>query len=448
MAHLKIAVVGSGISGLSAAWLLSQRHEVTLFEADDRLGGHSHTVDCTGDGASIAVDTGFIVYNRPTYPNLTALFDYLNVPTAASDMGFAVSLADGRIEYSGNGALRMLGSWRNLADPAHWRMLRDIVRFFRTAAGEAQGLDDRTTLGQFIADRGYSQDFLDRHLLPSAGAIWSSPPRQMLDYPAKAFLTFFENHGLLKFVDRPQWRTVVGGARQYVRKLVDDSPMRVQTGCAVTSIQRSKDGVTLHVRNAPDQNFDHAVIATHADQALAMLDNPAPEERQCLQAFHYTRNRAVLHRDKSFMPRNPWLWSSWNYLSNAGADTASCTITYWMNALQPLSTKTNYFVTLNPHREPASTLVEREFVYEHPVFTPETARMQRQLWSLQGKRNTWFCGAHFGAGFHEDGLQAGLAVAEQLGGVKRPWQLTNPSTRIHVSPSSPVHVRTLTEAAE
>ena len=448
MAPLKIAVVGSGISGLSAAWLLSQRHDVTLIEAEDRLGGHSHTVDCLVGGASVAVDTGFIVYNRPTYPNLTALFDYLNVPTAASDMGFAVSLADGKIEYSGNGALRMLGSWRNLTDPGHWRMLRDIVHFFRTAASQAHSLDEHTTLGQFIAARGYSQDFLDRHLLPSAGAIWSSPPRQMLDYPAKSFLTFFDNHGLLKFVDRPLWRTVVGGSREYVNKLVADSRMRVLTGCAVTSIKRSKDGVTLQVRNAPDQKFDHVVIATHADQALAMLDNPTQDERQYLQAFRYTRNRAVLHRDKSFMPRNPWLWSSWNYLSDAGADAASCTVTYWMNALQPLATDTNFFVTLNPHREPSSDSVEREFIYEHPVFTPETARVQRQMWSLQGQHNTWFCGAHFGAGFHEDGLQAGLAVAEQLGGTKRPWNLADPSTRIHVTSAPPVSVRALTEAAE
>lgn len=448
MTPLKIAVVGSGISGLSAAWLLSQRHNVTLLEADNRIGGHSHTVDCNVDGASVAVDTGFIVYNRPTYPNLTALFDYLNVPTAPSDMGFAVSLADGRTEYSGNGALRMLGSLRNLADPSHWRMLRDIVRFFRTAASHARGLADHVTLGQFIADQGYSQDFVDRHLLPSAGAIWSSPPRQMLDYPARAFLTFFDNHGLLKFVDRPQWRTVVGGSREYVQRLLADGPIRALTGWRVTSIERLKDAVTLHAENGFHETFDHVVVAAHADQALAMLDDPAPDERQFLRAFRYTRNRAVLHRDETFMPRRRWLWSSWNYLSDSGADPSACTVSYWMNALQPLPATTNFFVTLNPHREPADGTIERDLSYDHPVFTPETARVQRQLWSLQGRRRTWFCGAHFGAGFHEDGLQAGLAVAEQLGAVKRPWTLADPSTRIHVSPRPPLSKPVLLEAAE
>lgn len=446
MTPLKIAVVGSGISGLSAAWLLSQRHNVTLLEADSRLGGHSHTVDCRVDGASVAVDTGFIVYNRLTYPNLTALFDHLNVPTAESNMGFAVSLADGRIEYSSNGALPMLGSLRNLADASHWRMLRDIVRFFRTAASQACGLGDHVTLGQFIADQGYSQDFVDRHLLPSAGAIWSAPPRQMLDYSARAFLTFFDNHGLLKFVDRPQWRTVVGGSREYVQRLLADRHVRALTGCRVTRIERLKDAVTLHAENGFQETFDHVVVAVHADQALTMLDDPAPDERRFLQAFRYTRNRAVLHRDETFMPRRRWLWSSWNYLSDA--DTSASTVSYWLNALQPLPTSTNFFVTLNPHREPADGTIERDLSYDHPVFTPETTRVQRQLWSLQGRRRTWFCGAHFGAGFHEDGLQAGLAVAEQLGAVKRPWTLAEPSTRIHVSPRLSFAEPEFVEAAE
>ncbi len=448
MTRLNIAVVGSGISGLSAAWLLSQRHNVTLFEADDRLGGHTHTVDCRSDGASVAVDTGFIVYNHSTYPNLTALFDHLNVPTAPSDMGFAVSLGGGRVEYSGNGVLRMLGTWRNLVDPGHWRMLRDIVRFFRSAAEHANGLGDQVTLRQFVAEQGYSQDFLDRHLLPSAGAIWSSPPLQMLDYPANAFLKFFDNHGLLKFVNRPQWRTVVGGSREYVQRLMSDARMRVLTNHRVTSIKRARDSVGVHAQNGFHESFDQVVIAAHADQALAMLDDPTPDERESLQAFRYTRNRAVLHRDETFMPRSRWLWSSWNYLSDSGADTATATITYWMNALQPLAGKSNFFVTLNPHREPAQGTVERDMSYDHPVFTTETARVQRQLWSLQGRRRTWFCGAHFGAGFHEDGLQAGLAVAEQLGAVTRPWTLADPSTRIHVTSRPALSKPVLVEAAE
>ncbi len=427
---------------------MSQRHGVTLFESEDRLGGHSHTVDCLLEGKSIAVDTGFIVYNQNTYPNLTALFSHLNVPTAEAAMGFGVSLENGRYEYSGNGALQMLGTLRNLADRGHWRMLGDVVRFFRTASARSQSLGDQVTLGQFIAEQGYSHDFVERHLLPMAGAIWSSPPQQMLDYPARAFLNFFDNHGLLKFVNRPQWRTVVGGSREYVNRLVADGRMTRLTGSGIASIRRLGAGVELQTQGGSRQTFDHVVIATHADQALAMLADPTPDEHRCLSSFRYARNRAVLHRDASLMPRRRRLWSSWNFLSSTNARGADYTVSYWMNALQPLATTTDLFVSLNPHREPAEGTAEREFSYEHPIFTLETARVQRQLWSLQGHRGTWFCGAHFGAGFHEDGLQAGLAVAEQLGGLKRPWSLAKPSTRIHVTPDHLPSNFALSEAAE
>jgi len=431
---MNVAVIGSGISGLSAAWLLSQRHNVTLIEADDRIGGHTHTVECKVAGDTVPVDTGFIIYNHATYPNLTALFDYLNVPTAPTDMGFAVSLESGRFEYSANGLLRLFGNWRNVVDAGHWRMLRDIVRFFRTGARDLDKVDEHMTLGEFVKAHGYSKEFLERHLLPSAGAIWSSAPSQMLDYPARSFLTFFDNHGLLKFRNRPAWRTVVGGSREYVKRMLADGKVRVLTGHPVKSVKRSETSVTVQAGEIFEETFDHVVIAAHADSALAMLDTPSPDERRMLGAFRYSRNRAVLHRDPAFMPSDRWLWSSWNYLSEAGAKVEICNITYWMNSLQPLNTKTDFFVTLNPIREPAAGTIERDMVYDHPIFNPETGKMQPELWSLQGKRRTWFCGSYFGAGFHEDGLQAGLAVAEQLGNVKRPWILANPSTRIHVSP--------------
>ena len=432
---MNIAVIGSGISGLSAAWLLSQRHNVTLIEADDRIGGHTHTVECNVAGTAVPVDTGFIIYNGATYPNLTALFEYLNVPTAPTDMGFAVSLESGRYEYSANGLLRLFGNWRNVVDPGHWRMLRDIIRFFRTGARDLDKVDEHMTLGEFVKSHGYSKEFLDRHLLPSAGAIWSSAPSQMLDYPARSFLKFFDNHGLLNFRNRPPWRTVVGGSREYVKRMLADGRVRVLAGHPVKSVKRSETSVTIQAGNGFEETFDHVVIAAHADSALAMLDNPSPDERRMLGAFRYSRNRAVLHRDPSFMPSDHWLWSSWNYLSQAGAKSEICNITYWMNALQPLNTKTDFFVTLNPAHEPAAGTIERDMIYDHPIFNPETGKAQPELWSLQGKRRTWFCGSYFGAGFHEDGLQAGLAVAEQLGNVKRPWILSNPSTRIHVSPA-------------
>jgi uncharacterized protein len=446
--YLKIAVIGSGISGLSAAWLLSQRHDVTLIEAENSVGGHSNTVDCMTPEGPVAVDTGFIVYNCATYPNLTALFDYLNVTTAPSKMGFGVSLEGGAYEYSGAGISHLLGSIGNLANPRHWRMVHDLVWFFRNAARQGRQLAEDVSLGQFLQEHGYSQDFVDLHLLPVAGAIWSSDPRQMLGYPAKCFLRFFENHGLLNFYERPQWRTVAGGSREYVQRLVSDGRMRILTGCPVRSIERSPLGVTIHGRDGYSGNFDHAVIATHADQALAMLANPDQEEVQCLTTFRYAKNRAVLHMDKSLMPRRKRLWSSWNYVSDGNARSGGSTVTYWMNALQPLATKSNLFVTLNPQREPAGGLVAEEFFYEHPVFTNETGRAQKQLWSLQGQHRTWFCGAHFGAGFHEDGLQSGLAVAEELGGALRPWNVANQNGRIHATPIRPLPKTHHLEAAE
>jgi uncharacterized protein len=431
---LKIAVIGSGISGLSAAWLLSQRHDVTLIEGDSRIGGHSNTVECSTDQGSVPVDTGFIVYNTATYPNLTALFDYLNVSTSPSDMGFAVSLKGGSYEYSGKGISQLLGGIGNLANPSHWRMMADLVRFFRNAGSEGREIGENVSLGQFLSNHGYSRAFIDLHLLPVAGAIWSSSPQHMLDYPAKCFLRFFENHGLLNFYDRPQWRTVTGGSREYVQRLMSDSRMRIITNCPVHNIARSANGVTIQSTNAYRESFDHVVVATHADQALTMLANPTEMEAHCLSAFRYAANRAILHSDETLMPRRKRLWSSWNYVSDGATEPDSNTVTYWMNALQPLATKTNLFVTLNPQRLPRKETIAQEFSYGHPIFNSATEKMQKQLWSLQGQNRTWFCGAHFGAGFHEDGLQSGLAVAEQLGGSLRPWNVANQNSRIHVTP--------------
>ncbi len=444
----RIAVIGSGIAGLSAAWLLSQRHEVTLVEAEHRLGGHSNTVNCTTPDGPIAVDTGFIVYNTATYPNLMALFDYLNVPTTPSLMGFGVSLDGGACEYSGDTLLQMMGNPGNLVAPAHWRMLWDIVRFFRTAQLQCQHLDEGVTLGQFMKSNGYSRAFMDRHLLPMAGAIWSSSPNQMLDYPALSFLKFLGNHGLLQYSNRPQWRTVTGGSREYVERLVGDSRFRILTGCPVRTLERSAAGVVVQAGLGYRERFDHVVIAAHADQALAMLKDPSPEERHCLSTFRYGRNRAVLHRDPRLMPRRRRLWSSWNYMADRGAHGRSSSITYWMNTLQPLATSTDIFVSLNPQREPEAALVEREFAYEHPIFTAEAGLMQKRLWSLQGQQRTWYCGAHFGAGFHEDALQSGLAVAERLGDMLRPWTVPNQSGRIHVTPYAPAAELSHLEAAE
>ena len=433
MQALKIAVVGSGVSGLSAAWLLSQRHNVTLIEANKNVGGHANTVDCKVTDGTIAVDTGFIVYNDKTYPNLSALFDYLDVPTAKSNMGFAVSLQGGDYEYSGEGVFQLLGHARNIANLAHWRMIAGLTRFFRTAGQLADQVGEDVSLADFLRLQNYSSDFVNLHLLPVAAAIWSSEPEQMLDYPARAFLRFFENHGLLNFVNRPQWRTVQGGSREYVKRVLNDSRMRVLTNCAIHSVERSGEGVTLQGSNGFNENFDQVVIATHADAALAMLASPSRVEAQLLSTFKYSSNIATLHRDESFMPKRKRLWSSWNYVSSGDVKNNQASVTYWMNALQPLQTKTNLFVSINARKSPAAELIEQEFSYAHPIFTTATRHAQKEIWALQGQNKTWFCGAHFGAGFHEDGLQAGLAVAEQMGGLVRPWIVAKPSDRIFVS---------------
>ena len=429
MRPLKIAVAGSGISGLSAAWALSQHHHVTLYEKQPRPGGHSNTVTVDIGGAAVAVDTGFIVYNSAAYPNLTALFQHLNAPTAPSDMSLAFSMQGGDYEYSGNGLFHLFGHIGSLFDAGHWRLLQDIVRFFLSASSSAKKLSDDMTLGEFILHKGYSKSFALRHLLPMAGAIWSAKPEDMLKYPARAFIRFYENHGLLKFANRPAWRTVEGGSKEYVKRLLAASSLDLRLGAGVTRIERGADSVTVRDASGGQAVYDHIVIAAHADEALELLAEPSEEERRVLSAFRYSKNRVVLHTDPALMPKRKRLWSSWNCMS---ADSSNFGVTYWMNRLQPLATRQDVFVSLNPPFEPRAETVLGEYFYEHPVYSPQALRAQGDLWPMQGQNNTWFCGAYFGAGFHEDGLQAGLAVAERLGGVQRPWHVSDPSGRMRL----------------
>jgi predicted NAD/FAD-binding protein len=428
-----IAVVGAGVSGLSAAWLLSKRHRVTLYEAEGRLGGHANTVEAAG----VAVDTGFIVFNEPNYPNLTALFRHLGVETHASDMSFGVSMDGGRFEYGSTSLASLLAQKRNILRPRFWAMLRDLKRFYDSGAVDAARLQDEVvSLADYLDRGGFCSTFQEDHLLPQAAAIWSTSLRDIRQYPAAALLRFFDNHGLMRSVkDRPLWRTVVGGSRAYVEKLIADFDGRVLTGRPVKTILRDGEGVVVVDRFGRGERYDEVVIAAHADQALAMLDQPSGEEREVLGAFRYSRNHTVLHRDKALMPHRRAAWSSWNHLGRRGDDDGC--VTYWMNRLQKLSTREDLFVTLNPAAPVDPAKVLRTQMYEHPLFDAPAIAAQRRLWSLQGERNTWFCGAHFGAGFHEDGLQSGLAVAEALGGVHRPWTVANPNGRICVTERGP-----------
>jgi predicted NAD/FAD-binding protein len=424
---LNIAVVGSGIAGLSAAWMLSERHRITLFEAEKRIGGHSNTVDA----GSIAVDTGFIVFNEPTYPNLTALFRHLEVATKPSNMTFAVSLDDGRLEYGGSGLGGLFAQPRNLASPRFWSMLGDLLRFYRRAPADAAHLGDMS-LGRYLDVNRYGAAFRDDHLYPMAAAIWSTPSADIGRYPAAAFIRFCNNHGLLQLAGRPVWRTVAGGSRVYVERLARRFRDRIVTGAPVRSIRRLGDALEVRGERGEAAFFDHVVVAVHADQALAILEDADADERRLLGAFAYRDNAAVLHSDPMLMPRRRAVWSSWNYLARRDEGGRHLSVTYWMNRLQEIAEATPLFVTLNPISPPRPEHVIGHEIYQHPVFDAAAMAAQTQLWSLQGRRRTWFCGAYFGAGFHEDGLQAGLAVAEALGGVRRPWNVAEESGRIHM----------------
>lgn len=428
----RIAVIGSGIAGLSCAWLLAKRHRVTVFGRDRHVGGHANTVEVETPDGPLAVDTGFIVYNTRNYPNLVALFDHLNAPTAESDMSFAVSVANGALEYAGTDLNGLFAQRRNLVNPRFWRMVGDIARFYREApslleddAGEA------LTLGDYLDANGYGDAFASDHLLPMAAAIWSTPTHRMRRHPVREFVRFCDSHGLLKLTGRPTWRTVCGGSREYVSRLTASFAASIRLGDPVVSVKRPRGRPLVLTRSGMVEQFEAVVFASHADQTVSMLADADPFERDVLDGFPYQQNRAVLHSDARLMPRRRRVWSSWNFLKpKAGDGEESVCVTYWMNRLQPLETDLPLFVTLNPAAPVDEAAVHRELMYRHPVFDHRAPTAQRRIWSLQGRRNTWYCGSYLGAGFHEDALQSGLAVAEMLGGARRPWTVENESGRI------------------
>jgi predicted NAD/FAD-binding protein len=430
-----IAVIGSGIAGLSCAWLLSQRHQVTVYEAGSYVGGHSCTVDAAlWPNRRIPVDMGFIVYNEPTYPNLTALFRHLGVATQPSCMSLGISVDDGRLEYGGHDLAALFAQKRNVVRPRFWSMLRQLLRLYKLAGAD---LPDDVSLGAWLDRNRFPASFRDDHLLPMAAAIWSCAPGAALQQPANAFFRFCENHGLLRLRDRPDWRTVTGGAREYVAKLTAGFADRIRVDCPVEAVRREGGRVVVRLADGEVAVHDQVVIATHGDQARALLADADVAERAVLDAFRCTPNLAVLHGDASLMPKRRAAWSSWNYLARTGADFAPPCVTYWMNRLQSIP-GLDLFVTLNPVRMPEPGLIYAQRQFEHPVFDAASLRAQREIWHLQGARRTWFCGAYLGAGFHEDGVQAGLAVAEMLGGVRRPWTVAEESGRLSLPVVAPV----------
>ena len=426
---MRVAVVGTGISGNAAAWTLSNHYPVTVYDRELRPGGHSHTVSIDYDGTPIAVDIGFIVYNELNYPDLTALFGHLGVETVDSCMSFAVTADTGRFEWRGGGnnwfetACGLFAQPRNLLSPSYLWMLRDILTFNQQsvedyAAGKLAGL----TLREYFRKRHFAPRLLTDYLAPMGAAIWSAPSREMLDFPAENFVAFFANHRLLQY-DRPVWRTVKGGSRNYVEKLTAAFRDRIRLGCAVTAIERTSHGVVVHDSHGNEDRYDHVVIASHSDQALAMLSDADERERAILGAIGYSSNTVYLHRDPALMPKRRRAWAAWNFLRWPRQEhfDNNVSVTYWMNELQGIDRDKPLFVSLNPPVAPDPRLTFGKYVCEHPQYNAAAFAAQQRLPEIQGKRHTWFCGAWTGYGFHEDGLRSGLAVAEALGAVA-PWR--------------------------
>jgi predicted NAD/FAD-binding protein len=420
---MRIAVIGSGVSGLAAAWALGKHHEVVLYEKDSRLGGHANTVTVDYDGTPIAVDTGFIVYNNVNYPNMVRLFEALGVETDTSDMSFGLSFDNGRLEWAGDNIGTVFAQKRNIVSLSHFSMIRDILRFNRIAAQDlASGALDGLSLGAYLDQRRFGRAFRDRYLLPMGAAIWSTPNARMTEFPARSFIEFFDNHALLAGFNTFLWRTVRGGSRQYVQKIAKDFSGQTRLNCGAALVTRDDSGVTVLDTTGAAARYDQIVFACHSDQALASLGDATAQEDHLLGSIKYEPNVAILHRDISFMPRRRRVWSSWNYVTDTppGASNGPVALTYWMNRLQNIDRAKPLLVTLNPATPPKRELTFGTYNYAHPQFDQAAMRAQQKLSSIQGQKRTWFCGAWCGHGFHEDGLTSGLEIAESLG-APAPW---------------------------
>ncbi|MGD8911400.1 MAG: FAD-dependent oxidoreductase [Candidatus Thiodiazotropha sp.] len=415
---MRIAIIGSGISGLSAAWLLHSKHQVTLYEAADYLGGHTHTVDVTLDGTNHPVDTGFLVYNDLTYPNLIKLFDHLGIQTHETEMSFSVTVPESNLEWAGANLGTLFAQRRNLIRLNYWRMLQEIVHFnSRSQHFLAWSEQHRVTLGRLLDDQGYSEWFRTWYLLPMAAAIWSSSPAEILGFPAATFLRFCINHRLLQIKGRPQWRSLIGGGRRYVEKLAQ--PLDIRLNTPIKSVNRKEDRVEVETTQE-HALYDAVIFATHAPDTLNILKDADNREKALLGAFDYQPNTAVLHTDRRFLPTRESLWSAWNYLSLGEADQSVC-VSYLLNRLQRLPFETPLMVTLNPdpQRMPRDPIAI--YQYDHPIFNQSAIDAQAKLNGIQGRNRVWFCGAWCGYGFHEDGLKSALRIIGDFN-VEAPWK--------------------------
>jgi len=411
---MKIAIVGGGISGLAAAYLLADEHAVTLFETNDYLGGHTHTVDVPRPERTWAVDTGFIVFNERTYPNFIALLRRLGVPSQLSDMSFSVSDRRIGLEYRATNLNTLFAQRRNIVNPAFWRMLKDIFRFRKETAPLYGNRNWSISLGDYLRSHGYSRLFIDEFIVPMGSAIWSADPKQFLQFPIAGFVTFFANHGILDFRDRPKWRVITGGSREYVKPLSAPFRERVRLSTPIVRVRRFADHVELTPWNGPAESFDQVILACHSDQALALLADPSPAEQAILGAIPYQRNETVLHTDPALLPSLARVRASWNCLLTPRQHSGVC-LTYWMNLLQSLDTAEPFCVTLNSPEAIGPDHVIQRLVYHHPVYSAAAFEAQDRRDEISGVNRTWYCGAYWGWGFHEDGLKSALAVCSRFG---------------------------------
>ena len=406
---MKIAVIGSGISGLSAAYYLSKKFKVDLFEQEDYFGGHSYTYDIKNQKKTIPVDLGFIVFNELTYPNLLNFFKELEVPFEKSDMSFAVSIQGSNIEYGGRGLKAIFANKSNIFNFNFVKMIIEIISFYKNAPLLIKNNLDGETLGSYLDKSNFSKYLVEYHIIPMVAAIWSMPFSKAKEIPLKLFLNFFINHGLFKLRNRPQWYTVTGRSRTYVKKVLNKISGEIFKNYKVISVNRNENNVRIKI-GEDYLDYDHIVLASHADQSLKMLDKPTEEEQRILSKFKYVSNQAVLHSDEKLMPKKKLAWSSWNSISN-GKQTS---VTYWLNNLQNLKSDNNFFLTLNPFCEINKESIIKKINFTHPHFNSDTLKHQKSLFSLQGKKRTWYCGSYFGYGFHEDGIKSTINLMKNF----------------------------------
>ena len=414
---MKIGVIGSGVSGLVSALTLQEKFEVSLFEKNSKLGGHSNTVTIEQENNKYSVETGFIVLNDKNYPIFTSLLKHLNIGVNNSSMSFSVSVDKGQFEYSSS-YIGLLGQTKNIIDPKYWGMLRDINYFYTNALKDVKDCPDNETLGQFLKRFNYSNKFIDYHLVPMTASIWSCPTKSILNFPIKSLLVFFENHKLLNIYNRPNWSTVNKGSREYVKKIQSLLKGKIYTNAKVNKISKSKEGIRVHYQDGI-KTFDKVILACHADQSSEILIENFSEEANLLKDFKYQKNTSILHSDINFMPKRKSVWSSWNYITETG-NSGNLSITYWMNELQGINSPKPILLSLNPKILPNPDLIYGQYSYSHPILDNNAINIQKKLSSIQGKNNLWFCGAWTGFGFHEDGVKSAVEIANSHN-IHLPW---------------------------